>query len=269
MFNERNFSLAFLTIPDVSPLEAVKIAHETGYSHIGLRLLPALENESIYPLISDKKMRTEVLTALKDTGTQVADVEMVRLGATTDLNQFNDFFECVHLLGAQNVSVVSDDPSLERFTSNFSTLCQYADPFGIRLNLEPMQWKALHSYYDAVAVLQYVSQPNAGLLIDTFHFDRMKTSFDIFDHIKPSWLQVFQICDAPVSSYTDVDLICNEARTARLLPGDGDLNFAPYFQNIPETTIVSIEVPNQHTLTNYSPLQRAQMALHATKKLYK
>lgn len=39
--NKRTLSLAALTLLDVPPPEQVRIAARTGFTHVGLRLLPA------------------------------------------------------------------------------------------------------------------------------------------------------------------------------------------------------------------------------------
>ena len=43
--NMRSLSLAALTVLDVSPPEQVRIAALTGYSHVGIRLLPATPDD--------------------------------------------------------------------------------------------------------------------------------------------------------------------------------------------------------------------------------
>lgn len=265
----RNFSLAFLTLQDVSPIEAIEIAHQVGSSHVGLRLLPAIPGEFIYPLVTDKGLRSEVKQALQDNDVKLGDVELIRLKPDTNITDFDDFFSCAQDLGVQNVTVVSDDPSLERFTSTFAALCKRAKPYGLCMNLEPIPWTKLNSYHDVCKVINDISHSNAGVLIDTYHFDRLNTSFDIFNDINPALMQVFQVSDAPKQFKSDNNYIRNEARTARLIPGDGQLPLTEFIPYIPESTIISIEVPNQKMIEEYSPLRRAEMAIHATKKLFK
>lgn len=265
----RKISLAFLTVPDISPVEAIEIAYHANYSHVGFRLFPVLQKEYVYPLITDKRLQKDVLSALKNTGIKIGDIELLRLNAETDVKEFDSFFACAQLLGAQNITVICDDPLLERFTSRFTVLCERAKPFGLYLNLEPMYWTGLRNYDDAIEVLKNASQSNAGLLIDAFHFHRSDTSFDIFNQIDPSILRVFQICDAPAFYKPDKDMIRYEARTARLLPGDGELPLVDLLQYIPESTIISVEIPNLQMLQTYAPVERAKMAFDASKQLLK
>ena len=55
--------------------------------------------------------------ALKDTGVGVADVEIVRLKAETDVADFTPFFARAERLGARNVLVAGDDPEEARLTA--------------------------------------------------------------------------------------------------------------------------------------------------------
>ena len=71
-------SLAFLTLPDTPPAEVVQAAADAGFQAVGLRLLPAAPGtEADYPLLSDDAVLVQTLSALRDTGLFVADVEIV------------------------------------------------------------------------------------------------------------------------------------------------------------------------------------------------
>ena len=109
MINYPEFSLAFLTVADCSPLEAISVASQAGYGLVGLRLLPATLEEKEYSLLTNNQLLIEVKKALSDTGVKVADVELIRLNADFDINNFLPFLNRVSELGAKNVTVVGDD----------------------------------------------------------------------------------------------------------------------------------------------------------------
>ena len=50
---ENEFSLAFLTVKDIDPVDMVQTASETGYDYVGLRLLPA-GTDGPYSILSDR-----------------------------------------------------------------------------------------------------------------------------------------------------------------------------------------------------------------------
>ena len=71
----------------------MKVAAETGYDLVGLRLLPAAASgEADYPIMTDDRLLAEAAAAVRDSGIGVADVEIVRLKAETDVAGFAGFF---------------------------------------------------------------------------------------------------------------------------------------------------------------------------------
>ncbi len=77
--NKRTLSLAALTLLDVPPPEQVRIAARTGFTHVGLRLLPATPTDPDYDMLGDTPAVRATLAALMETGIRVSDVEIVRL----------------------------------------------------------------------------------------------------------------------------------------------------------------------------------------------
>ena len=51
--NMRTLSLAALSLLDVPPPEQVRIAARTGFTHVGLRLLPATPADPDYDMLGD------------------------------------------------------------------------------------------------------------------------------------------------------------------------------------------------------------------------
>lgn len=106
-------SLAFLTILDVGPVEAVRIAAATGYQMVGLRILPAAaRDEPDYPLMTDDRLLAEVVAAMNDTGVTIGDVEIIRLKPQNDWDLFARFVARCAALGARHVLVAGMIPTL-------------------------------------------------------------------------------------------------------------------------------------------------------------
>ena len=61
----RPFSLAALTVIELSPPEMVSAAAAAGYQHVGLRLIPATPEERAYPVIGDTPMVRDIRQRLK------------------------------------------------------------------------------------------------------------------------------------------------------------------------------------------------------------
>ena len=79
----RPISLAALTVLDVSPANQVLCAAKAGYSHVGIRLVPATPTETQWDMIGDTPMVREVEANLKATGVKVLDVEILRVKPDT------------------------------------------------------------------------------------------------------------------------------------------------------------------------------------------
>lgn len=56
--NMRTLSLAALTLLDVPPPEQVRIAAQAGFTHVGLRLLPATPSDPDYAMLGDTPRRS-------------------------------------------------------------------------------------------------------------------------------------------------------------------------------------------------------------------
>ena len=66
--SQRILSLAALTVLELSPPEMVEVAARAGYSHVGLRLVPATPEEQHFPLVADAGLRAQTRQRLRDTG---------------------------------------------------------------------------------------------------------------------------------------------------------------------------------------------------------
>lgn len=134
----RPISLAALTILDVSPANQVLCAAKAGYSHVGIRLVPATPTETQYDMIGNTPMIREVEANLKATGIKVLDIEILRIKPDTRAVNWKAFFETGTRLGATQVLCAGNDPDINRLTDNYAELCELAHPYGLNLSIEPM-----------------------------------------------------------------------------------------------------------------------------------
>ncbi|WP_132568937.1 sugar phosphate isomerase/epimerase family protein [Rhizobium sullae] len=168
-------SLAFLTVAEVGPVEAVHIAATTGYQKIGFRILPA-GGERPFPLLTDNSLLRQVTLALKNTGVDVADVEIVRLGEHIDWELLERFCDRCGELGARHVLVAGDDTDLARQAVSLGRFADMAAARGLTADLEFMPWTAACDLATAVHVTNTANRQNVGILIDALHFNRAGTS---------------------------------------------------------------------------------------------
>lgn len=258
-------SLAFLTTFEVGPVEAIRIAAETGYRMVGLRILPAAASgEPGYPLLTDARALAEVRAALADTGVTVGDVEIIRLKPENDWDLFARFCERCAALAARHILVAGDDPDRARLTDSFARFCAIAAPHGLTADLEFMPWTAVPDLAAARQVVQAAGAANGGVLVDALHYDRSATTLDQIAALPPARVNYVQFCDGPVPYDPDDEALIRIARGERLFPGQGGIDLVGLARAIPAGVTISVEVPHRPLAARLDARARAAMALAAT-----
>lgn len=261
-------SLSFLTVFDVDALEAIRIAADTGYDAVGLRLLPAAaQGEDDYPIMTDNGLLRQARALLSDIGLSVSDIEVVRLKPQTDVQGFSAFLERGAELGARHVLVAGDDDDALRLTDSFARLCDIAKGFGMTCDLEFMPWTGVKTLTAACDIVLAAKADNGGVLIDGLHFDRAKSRLEDIATIPASCIHYVQLCDG-LADYDPSDAgLIDVARNARLFPGEGAIDLVGIVKAIPDGTPLSVEVPKRALAATVSARDRAQMAIDATRRV--
>jgi sugar phosphate isomerase/epimerase len=263
----RLLSLAALTVLELTPPEMVNCAAQAGYSHVGLRLLPATETEVHYDLIGNTPMIREVQARLRDTGIGVLDIEILRLKPDTDVNAYQAVLETGAELGARYVLVAGNDPDQARLTDRFAALCDLALPLGLKPYIEPMPWTDAKDVAQAGRIVMAANRDNGGIVIDPLHFDRSASSLADIAALPPALFGYMQLCDAPAQRPTDVPGLLFQARCERLFPGEGGLDLVSLLNALPHDIALSLEVPTEALAKSVCALDRAKHAREATLKL--
>ena len=127
-----------------------------------------------------------------------------------------------------------------------------------------MPWTKVPNINTALKIIETAGMKNAGILVDALHVHRVGDTFESIRTIPKELIHIFQICDAPASYDPSHTALIHTARSARLLPGDGEIDLKGILECIPSTAIISVEVPNEEIT---SPEQRAMLALNASKRV--
>lgn len=263
----RAIGLAALTVLELPPPDMVTCAAEAGFTHIGLRLIPATPTEVSYATIGDTPIIRATLERLADTGIEVLDIEILRLTPDVDPRDFLPVLETGARLGAKNALIAGNDPDEARLTERFAALCELAAPLGIAPCLEPMPWTDVRNFAQGARVLRNAGHANAGLLVDAIHFDRGGSHASEIASVPPAWLRYAQLCDAPAERPTERAELLRQARSDRLLPGEGGLDLAGILRALPRETPLSLEIAQEALARTMPALARARRALAATHAL--
>jgi sugar phosphate isomerase/epimerase len=256
-------SLAALTVLEVSPIEAVRIAARCGYSHVGLRPVPATPDESHTPILTHRGNRSELRAALVGEGIGVLDCEIVRLTPQIDWSHMQRVLEFTAEFGAARLLVADNDPDQERSAAALAQLAELAVPHNVTPCLEFMPWTCAPNL--SAARTRIAGIANAALLIDAFHLARSGGSPDDITVGDPqvSYLQLSDIA-GPIP---DLAAILAEARSDRMFPGEGEIDLVRLVERLPGVPI-SLEVPAERLRAQgWTAEQRAHHALSCTRSL--
>jgi len=263
----RPISLAALTVLELTPPEMVTCAAEAGFSHVGIRLLPATQTEPKYDIVGDTTMLREVERRLATTGIRVLDVEIFRIRPDTRVADYEAAIATAARLGASELLVAGNDPVEARLIDTFAAFCDLAKSHGLGAGLEFMPWTDAKDLLQAARIVAATGRDNAGVLIDPFHLSRSGSHVEDIASIPPSRLRVMQFCDVPAAIPPTMDAIVAEARAERLFPGEGGVDLVGLLRAVPRDIPLSVEVPTHTLARTVGAIERARRALAATRRV--
>ncbi len=263
----RPISLAALTVLELTPPQMVDCAAEAGFSHVGIRLLPATPTEPQYDIVGDTPLLREVERRLADTGVKVLDAEIFRLKPDTLVADYEAALATAARLGASDLLVAGNDPDEARLTDSFAAFCDLAGGYGLSASLEFMPWTDAKDLRQAARIVERTGRDNAGVLIDPFHFSRSRSRIEDIATVSLSRFHFMQFCDVPAAIPPTMDEILAEARGERLFPGEGGINLIGLLRALPRDIPLSIEAPTLTLAKTVDATERARRALAATKRV--
>ena len=262
-------SLAHLTVLDTTPPELVSVAAAAGFRTIGIRLT-ATPSVGIppYDMLGEGPLLRETLRRLADTGVSVLDTEFLRFEPEHPVAIPEGFLEVSARLGAKNVLVMSAEPEEARTVERFCDLCDQAARYGLQVCLEFAVYTGVRTLADAAGVVVRSNRPNASVLIDALHFSRSGGVPAHIGALPPGLFRYAQICDASADmpGPEDTANLIREARTGRLLPGEGGLPLAELVAALPDGVPLAIEAPCRAT-ADLPASERAKRAYRALSAL--
>lgn len=259
------FSLAPLTLLNCSPPELTRIAGKTGYDFVSFRTIyMGLPNEPNYDLSANKDLLRETKQALAETGLSVHDIELAKISDGTDPRKYFPAFETAAELGCKRVISSVWTPKRDFAIGVFRELCDYARPLGLRLALEFVTFSEIPNLCEAMDFLRLADRSNAGLLIDTLHFNRSRVSVEQLDALAREQIEFIHLCDAPARIPETKEGLIYTARSARQYPGEGGIDLAAIVNRLPET-VYSIELPNYIKVEIYGYEGHARRCLESAK----
>ena len=262
-------SLAHLTVLDTTPPQLVEVAAAAGFRTVGIRLT-ATPSVGVppYDILRDGPILRDTLARLAATGVSVLDTEFLRFEPERPVGVPEGFLEVSARLGARNVLVMSAEPDEARTLDRFGDLCDRAAQYGLHVCLEFAVYTGVRTLAHAAQMVARSGRANASVLIDALHFSRSGGLPAHIAQVDPALLRYAQLCDASADmpGPTDTPALIREARTGRLLPGEGVLPLAELVAALPDGIPLAIEAPCRAT-AELPAVERARRAYQALSKL--
>lgn len=238
-------SLHHLTMLDAHPLQLVDAAAAGGFEYCGIRVVAPTAADTIIDVAHNPQLIRELEDRLDSTGVKLLDIEAIWLQPSTDVEQLLPALEAGRRLGAKHVLSVGYDDDKIRLFDNFCKLCDAGARYDMTVGLEPITYCTIGTPADALNLIEKSGQSNARYLIDALQFFRSNAKASDVEAIDPSLIEYVQICDGLATAPGTVAERRVEARTSRLLPGDGELPLRDLLTRLRSELTFAVEAPTQ------------------------
>ena len=265
---KHTYSLAHLTALTTPPPAFIRAAAAAGYDAVSLRTLGGREDHA-YDLAHDTALRKETERALRETGLEWKDAELLRITDDFNAAEHVPHIAAAAELGVRNITLTVPAKNRSLYTEKFIAICQEAARHGLTVNVEPIIWAGVSDIHKARELIENAGQENAGLLIDIYHFHCARTAPEELASIPSRWLHYVHMCDGPAVIPSSEEELRRIAWSGRPAPGEGGagirsiMRCMPGGQNLP----VVLEIPNAARLEEMGLESYARMILQRTKEV--
>ncbi|MFM8989562.1 MAG: TIM barrel protein, partial [Alphaproteobacteria bacterium] len=149
--------------------------------------------------------------------------------------------------------------------ARMAELCDIAAPLGIAVDIEFMPFRAVADLAAAIDVVARAARPNAHVLVDALHVFRSRSDLGLLARTDPALLGTFQLCDAGAVAPVDDAGLASEARTRRMVPGEGALDLAGLLAALPDGLPLGLEVPLAGRFPAMQPADRLAALVRASR----
>lgn len=240
----RPLTLAHLAL-GTTPRETIEAAAAAGFAAAGVRVCPRRPGDPYagQSLLRRPEAASELRARAADLGIRVSNVSAYQFYPDVDWDDVAPAIDTTVALGAPIIVANGFDPDLARFTALFGRYCAAAHAADIHVALEFLPYSAVRTLDAALEVVTQSGAPNAGVLLDALHLDRSGASPADIARVPPSRITFAQLCDARKWNGPRTDaLLLDEARTARLPAGTGDLPLFAFLDALPAGLEIEYEV---------------------------
>jgi len=256
-------------------LERLAPAREAGFA--GISLMPG----DVWSLEEAGIQASEIAARIADHGLMVMEIDCTACWLASHRRAGDDaplagllqsltperVVETAARIGAPSVTAVEMmgvSPSLDEAAEAFAHLCDLAASHGLKAHIEFLPFGGIPDLASAWAIVQAAGRANGGLTVDSWHFFRSGSSFDLLESVPGSRIHTVQINDAPAEPEAD---LLHETMTGRLVPGQGSFDLTRFIRTLDQiesTAPFSVEIfskdisgmPMAQAIASWAPAAR-------------
>jgi sugar phosphate isomerase/epimerase len=264
------FSLGHLTLLGCSIPELIYIASRTGYDAVSPRLITTgTGGEFSYSPLGNEIIQA-TYNAIEVTGITVNDIELASISKNHDVKSYEPVIELGAKLGAKNLissawTTKQDDRNF--IIDQFSSICEISQTYELSVALEFPTFSRLVNLKDAVDIVEAANQVNGGILIDTLYMHMSRVDSTELEGLPPEWFKFIQVSDVAPGIPDYHEGIIDIARSARLYPGEGCIDFIDIIEKLPPVDYC-IELPNKNRVAELGYEEHARRCIQAAKKSF-
>ncbi|MGV6875556.1 sugar phosphate isomerase/epimerase family protein [Pseudochelatococcus sp. B33] len=254
--------LAHQSLIALPPLELIEAASAAGFSGVSLRTRAAAPGAPVHELPAGSQRLRAVRERAAALGIAIDGIETLALDGATTRDDWLRVLEVGAALGAGRLTVAGNDADFGALADRLAALAEDAAGHGIAVDLEFMPFRPVRGLAEALDILKRAGAANAHVLVDALHMVRSASPVSLLAETPAGLIGSFQLCDGPLAPPYPDDLP-REARTERLLPGEGDFPLADMLKALPPATGIGVETPLSGAHRPIEPRAQARIMFEA------
>ena len=226
-----NFAMPFSNVSHLSFVDKLRATKLAGWNEMSI--MPIQVQQIVAEGISIKDM----LSMAEDHGVRIARLDPLNTWpriwvpdnmddayiATVDTST-DDFFELTDALGCTHMSLNATFPSdampFNEIVEHYAAICDHARAHGLVCDLEPIPLWGVPTLEMGWDIVRQAGASNGGLVFDSWHFVRSKSSLETLKQIPGEQIHCVQLSDGPLQLPAGVTI--KENCYDRFFPGDGE-----------------------------------------------
>lgn len=237
-------SIAHLTL-GTTPGKIIAAAAKAGFDGAGIRICGRfVGDDSFQDIIGDRAEISRLHAMTRDLGVVISNISAFQFYPGLTRDHLKTVVETAARLGADTLVVNCFMKDRGEALSLFAAYDEMARDAGMRIALEFLPYSAVRNLAGARTFIRDSGASVSRLLIDALHLERSGGDVHDIASLDNSEIAFWQICDARKRSGKTVqdDQLMQEARTARLPLGQGDLPLGAMFSVLPSDLEIEYEV---------------------------